>query len=256
VALPDASGQGLAPLVPSVPAADPSANTVNSMLPPGERPQMTRATRFQLHYDVDAVGPSGVDEVQLWATADGGQTWRPWGTDDDLKSPFDVVVEEEGIFGFHVVVIGRNGLAGRKPRTGDLADMYVGVDTKKPLAKLTAAAYGEGDQAGKLLIRWEASDAYLDPRPITLKFSEDPAGPWTIIASGLPNSGEFAWPADAQVPAAVYLQLEVRDEAGNMATDQTADPVRIEGLAPKARIRGIQPIQDADREAFRVPRRT
>ena len=58
------------------------------------------------------MGPSGVAEVQLWATADGGQTWRMWGTDDDLQSPFDVVVEEEGIFGFHVVVVGRNGLAG------------------------------------------------------------------------------------------------------------------------------------------------
>ncbi len=199
---------------------------------------MTSATRFQLSYDVDAVGPSGVAEVQLWATADGGQTWRLWGTDEDLQSPFDVVVEDEGIFGFHVVVVGRNGLAGRKPRTGDLADIFVGVDTKSPVAKLTAAAYGEGDQAGKLLIRWEASDTYLDARPITLKFSENPAGPWTVIASALPNTGEYAWPADAQVPAAVYLRLEVRDEAGNVAVDQLTEPVRIDGLAPKARIRG------------------
>jgi hypothetical protein len=245
----------LAPLASSSPPGGQAANAANSMLPAGERPQMTRATHFQLAYDVDAVGPSGVAEVQLWATADGGQTWRMWGTDDDLRSPFDVVVEDEGVFGFHVVVVGRNGLAGRKPRSGDLADIYIGVDTKSPAAKLTAAAYGDGEQAGKLLIRWEASDAYLDPRPITLKFSENPAGPWTVIASALPNTGEFAWPADAQVPAAVYLQLEVRDEAGNIATDQLAEPVRMDGLAPKARIRGVQPIQDADREAFRQPRR-
>ncbi len=248
----------LAPRDPAPPASAVPANTLSgdplaSILPPGERPRMTRATRFQLHYDVDAVGPAGVEEVQLWATADGGQTWRMWGTDDDLQSPFDVEVAQEGIFGFHIVVIGRNGLAGRKPRTGDPADIYVGVDTLSPVARLTAAAYGEGSQAGKLVIRWEASDAYLDPRPITLKYSEDPAGPWTVIASALPNTGEFAWPVDARIPAAVYLQLEVRDEAGNVATDQTTDPVRIEGLAPKARIRGVQPIQDADREALRTP---
>ena len=143
-----------------------------------------------------------------------------------------------------------------KPRTGDLADIYIGVDTQSPEAKLTAAAYGEGNQAGKLLIRWNARDAYLDPRPITLKFSENPAGPWTVIAAALPNTGEFGWPADAQIPAAVYLRLEVRDEAGNTAADQLAEPVRLDGLAPKARIRGVQPIQDADREAFRQPRRS
>jgi hypothetical protein len=254
-ALSESSARDLAPLVSAASPGGQAAGAASSMLPPGERPQMTSATRFQLSYDVDAVGPSGVAEVQLWATADGGQTWRLWGTDDDLRSPFDVVVEEEGIFGFHVVVVGRNGLAGRKPRTGDLADIFVGVDTKSPVAKLTAAAYGDGNQAGKLLIRWEASDTYMDARPITLKFSENPAGPWTVIASALPNTGEYAWPADAQVPAAVYLRLEARDEAGNVAVDQLTEPVRIDGLAPRARIRAIQPIRDVDREAFRLPRR-
>lgn len=250
------SGTGLLPLTSAAPPAAAAPGAASAILPPGERPQMTSATRFQLAYDVDAVGPAGVAEVQLWATPDGGQTWRMWGTDDDLQSPFDVVVDDQGIFGFHVVVVGRNGLAGRKPRTGDLADIYIGVDTQRPAARLTGAVYGEGAQAGQLLIRWEASDAYLDPRPVTLKFAENPAGPWTVIASALPNTGEFAWPADAQIPAAVYLQLEVRDEAGNIATDQLTDPVRMDGLAPKARIRGVQPIQDADREAFRQPRRS
>ncbi|NLX53996.1 MAG: hypothetical protein GXY58_02665 [Planctomycetaceae bacterium] len=257
-ALPAApSGTGPLPLTSAaLPGAAAPGAAAAAILPPGERPQMTNATRFQLAYDVDAVGPDGVAEVQLWATPDGGQTWRMWGTDDDLQSPFDVVVDDQGIFGFHVVVVGRNGLAGRKPRTGDLADIYIGVDTQPPVARLTGAVYGTGAQAGQLLIRWEASDAYLDPRPVTLKFAENPAGPWTVIASALPNTGEFAWPVDAQIPAAVYLQLEVRDEAGNVATDQLTDPVRMDGLAPKARIRGVQPIQDADREAFRQPRRS
>jgi len=250
---PSGPAADLMPLV--APGATADASAPNGPVPAGERPQMTKATRFQLSYDVDAEGPSGVAEVQLWATADGGQTWRLWGTDDDLQSPFDVVVEQEGVFGFQVVVVGRNGLVGRKPRTGDLADIYVGVDTVPPKARLITADYGQGAQAGKLLIRWEAQDAYLDPRPITLKFAEEPTGPWTVIASALPNSGEFAWPADAQIPPAIYLQLEVRDEAGNITTDQLSDPVHLDGLAPKARIRGIQPIQDVDREAFRQPRR-
>ena len=247
VVLPHSSAAATPPL------ARPGASA--PALPPGEHPQMTKSTRFHLAYDVDAVGPSGVAEVQLWATGDGGQTWRLWGTDDDLQSPFDVAVDEEGIFGFHVVVVGKNGMAGRRPRSGDLADIWVGVDTTAPHASLTSATYGEGHDTGKLLIRWEISDAHPDPRPVTLLFSETAEGPWTTIVSALPDSGQFAWPADPQLPPSVYLKLEVRDEAGNVAATQTSEPVHIDGLAPKARIRGIQPATDMDREAFRLPRR-
>jgi hypothetical protein len=249
------SVDALTPVVPTTSSNGPVSGDANGMLPPGERPQITNATRFHLAYDVDAVGPSGVAEVQLWATANGGQTWRLWGTDDDMQSPFEVVVNQEGIFGFHVVVVSRNGLAGRRPRSGDLADIWIGVDTTSPEARLTAAVYGEGANAGKLFIRWEATDIHLDNRPITLKFAEHADGPWTVIASALPNSGEYAWPADSQLPASVYLRLEARDEAGNVAADQLKEPVQIDALAPKARIRGVQPLQEMDREAFRRPRR-
>ncbi len=224
-------------------------------LPPGARPQMTNSPRFQLDYDIDAVGPSGVAEVQLWATEDGGQTWRLWGTDDDRQSPFDVQVEREGILGFRVVIIGRNGLAGPKPRSGDPADIWVGVDKTSPVAQLVSATYGEGTRAGRLIIRWSAEDLNLERRPITLLFSESPDGPWTIIASSLPNDGEYAWPADPQLPPRVYLRLEARDQAGNVGTDQTDQAIRIDGLAPKARIRGLMRTQPMDREAFHQPQR-
>lgn len=241
--------------VPATASHRPTTEALRGMLPPGERPQITNATRFQLAYDVDAVGPSGVAEVQLWATSDGAQTWRLWGTDDDLQSPFEVVVEQPGVYGFHVVVVSRSGLAGRKPRGGDLADIWIGVDTTSPDARLTAAVYGDGANAGKLFIRWEATDLNLGDRPITLKFAENAEGPWTVIASALPNNGEYVWPADPQLPASVYLRLEARDEAGNVTVDQLKEPVYIDGLAPKARIRGVQPLPDLDREAFRQPRR-
>ncbi|MHB8969263.1 MAG: hypothetical protein ACYC3X_03560 [Pirellulaceae bacterium] len=245
-----------APVIPTTSSNGATNEDAQGMLPPGERPQITNVRRFNLTYDVDAVGPSGVAEVQLWATADGGQSWRLWGTDDDLQSPFEVVVDQEGIFGFHVVVVSRNGMAGRKPRSGDLADIWIGVDTTSPEAHLTAAVYGEGANAGKLFIRWEATDLHLDNRPITLKFAEHADGPWTVIASALPNSGEYVWPADPLLPASVYLRLEARDEAGNVTADSLKESVRIDGLAPKARIRGVQPLQELDREAFRQPRRS
>ena len=146
-------------------------------------------------------------------------------------------------------------MSGRRPRTGDLADVWVGVDTTPPTAKLTSAIYGQGADTGKLIIQWQAADNMLDARPVTLSFAESPQGPWTAIVSALPNDGSFAWPADPQLPSELYLKVEIRDEAGNVTSDQTDQPVHLDGLAPKARIRGIQPLQDMDREAFRLPRR-
>lgn len=228
---------------------------VAERLPAGERPRMTNSRRFQLEYDVAATGASGVAEVQLWATADAGRAWRLWGTDDDRQSPFDVSLERDGIFGFHVVVVGDNGMAGRRPRSGDPADIWIGVDTTAPTAELTGATYGEGPRAGKLLIQWQASDSFLAARPITLYYSPAADGPWTTIVSSVPNTGEFAWSAGPKLPPEVYLKLEVRDQAGNTATARTDQPVSIAELAPKARIRGVQPLRDMDREAFRIPRR-
>lgn len=249
------AGPHIDPL-PAEPGETPTSTPGQGNLPVGERPQITNAQRFQLEYDITAVGPDGVAEVQLWATADGGNTWRMWGTDEDKKSPFEVVAEQEGVFGFHVVVVGGNGLVSRRPRSGDLPDIWVAVDTTPPTAHLTGAVYGEGTNIGKLFLRWEANDVNLGERPITLQFAENPDGPWTVIASGLPNSGEYAWPADPQLPDRVYLRLEVRDAAGNTAVDQLKEPVELEGLAPKARIRGVLPLRDSDREAFRQPQRS
>jgi hypothetical protein len=209
-------------------------------LPPGERPRLTNSRRFGLDYDIDAVGPAGVASVELWTTTDGGRTWARWGQDPDRTSPFDVEVEDEGIYGFRVVIVANNGLAGRSPRPGDLADIWVGVDTSAPQGRLTSAAYGQGAEAGQLVIQWTADDDWLAPRPITLLFSDNLDGPWTTIASGLPNDGRYAWRADPRLPREIYLRLEVRDEAGNLGTYQLSDPISSEGLTPKGRIRGFR----------------
>ncbi len=34
------------------------------------------------------------------------------------------------------------------------------------------------------------------------------------MASGLENTGRYAWPIDSRTPPKFYLRLEVRDEAG------------------------------------------
>ncbi|MBC8357048.1 MAG: hypothetical protein H8E66_34185 [Planctomycetes bacterium] len=233
---------------PSAASADRSSGRTE--LPPGERARMTNSLHFQLDYELDSVGPEGVDEVQLWGTTDYGQSWVRWSLDEDLHSPLDVQVEREGIYGLRVVIVGRNGLATPAPHTGDLADIWVGVDTTRPTARISSAIYGEGGHAGELDIRWEVMDESIGDHAITLLFSEQPAGPWTTIAAGLPNTKQYYWSVDPNTPRQIYLRLEVRDEAGNATEHQLVEPISTTGLVPKAFIRSVRPVPTEPREAF------
>jgi hypothetical protein len=238
----------------------PAPRPAESIEPPtAHRPRLTNSRRFSLDYDIQTVGPEGVSAVELWGTTDQGRTWTKWGSDPDKASPFDVEVNHEAVYGFRIVVVGKNGLATSTPQSGDSADIWVGVDLTRPTARLTGAAYGQAEAAGKLDIRWQADDTNLGSRPITLSISDRPDSKFTPIAAGLPNTGQYFWEYDPRSPRQIYLRLEVRDDAGNIAIDQLTEPIKVEGLEPKGQIRGFnaspEPPQPrgANRNTFRSP---
>lgn len=209
-------------------------------LPAGVHANFTTKKRFKLDYDSDGIPASDIAAVELWGTHDAGKTWLKWGTDPDRQSPFEVEVEQEGAFGFRVVLVHRNGMAGHTPRSGDTADIWVGVDGTQPVAKFGSVAYGKGASSGQLQIQWTASDDWLAPRPVTLSYSAEAQGPWTPFANGLANTGQYFWSVEPSVPRRIFLKLEVRDSAGNVAEDRLGDVIELEGLAPQGRIRGIE----------------
>jgi hypothetical protein len=208
----------------------------------GQPLRVSRSARFQLEYDLDQTQPVGVAGVELWYTDSGGRDWIPYGEDEDRTSPMLVELDREGTYGFRLVLKSADGLTGRPPRGGDPADLWVHADWTPPTARLTSARYGTGEQLGKLLITWEASDRHLAQRAISLFYGRDPNGPWTSIASGLSHTGQYAWQVDDRVPRDFYLRLEVRDRAGNVTVDQLGEPISSDGLAPQGRIRSLRPV--------------
>lgn len=210
-------------------------------LPGGERPRMSASRKFSLEYDIESAGPGGVSEVELWMTRDRGATWSRHAVDSDKTSPIEVEVDADGVYGVRVVVVSASGLASTAPRAGDPADLWVGVDTTKPVVQFSSVSYGEGANAGQLDIRWTADDQRFGPRPIQLAYAETTAGPWTPVASGLPNTGRYLWSVDAYVPKKIVLRIEARDEAGNSGVHELTDPISLQGLTPSARVKGVQP---------------
>ena len=196
--------------------------------------------QFSLEYELESVGAGGASAVELYGSTDSGQTWKRWGADPDLKSPFDIATNDEGVFAFRIVVVSNNGLASPRPLAGDAPDIYVVVDTTKPSVKISGVQYGEGVRTGSLVIRFECDEINLKQRPIALSFSDTTQGPWTTIAGGLRDTGEYVWPGDPELPRQIYLRIDAVDEAGNTGTYVLDKPIDMRGLAPKARIRGFQ----------------
>ena len=88
-----------------------------SLMPIGERPRMVNLRTFELDYEVDSIGSSGVAKVELWGTRDGGRHWANYGADNDNRSPLVVSVDSEGLYGFRIVIQSGNGLSGQRRAT-------------------------------------------------------------------------------------------------------------------------------------------
>ncbi len=196
-----------------------------------------------MDYAVDSLRGLALADIELWGTQDRGNTWEKWGSDPDRESPFDVQVANDGLFGFRMVIIGENGLVSNRPQDGDQADMWINVDTKTPSVRITRALYGEGAEAGMLVIDYTCNDENLHDKPITLSYSERPSGPWSTIAAGLRNTGIYLWKADPGLPQQVYIRIQAVDRAGNTDEHRLELPINLRGLTPRGRIQGFRPIE-------------
>jgi hypothetical protein len=214
-------------------------------LPANVRPKSVGSRSFALEYELEHLGPSGVSAVVLWGTRDGGQTWRNYTRDDDNRSPLVVTVDDEGLYGFRIVVESGGDSTAAPPAPGDQPELWVDVDLRRPIAELTAIELGNGDTADQLILRWRATDDNFEARPISLFYNSRPVGPWSAIATNLENSGEYRWRVERHVPAQFYLRLEARDAAGNLAAFQTRDPVEFSAPVPSAQLNSAGPLNPA-----------
>lgn len=203
------------------------------------QPLFSGSRAFSLEYGIENDLGVPVRTVELWGTADAGKTWDYWGDDPDRTTPFDIEVEADGLFGFRMVIVGNNGLAQNRPKNGDDADAWVKVDTVPPKLRIQSALYGKGPEAGSLIIEYLAIDPDFGDRPISLYYAPTSEGPWQEITSGLTNSGKYAWAANPNLPPEIFLKAKAIDAAGNVSEHTMDIPIKVQGIAPRGKIRGI-----------------
>jgi hypothetical protein len=257
------------PVVPAVPGATgstggPSPVAVWSGAPAGGAPtievsraQVINYLAFDLGYEVESRGPSGISRVDLWVTRDDGRTWLKWSQHDGKGTSVRVNLgvpanpQPEGTYGFRVVPVSGAGLSEREPVAGDAAELRVVVDVTPPQLDLFPPV-GDPATTDTLVIQWKATDKNFGDDPITIEWSDRPTGSWQPVALGgdgvqltstqarrLPNTGSYSWRVPAGLPPRVYLRVTARDAAGNVKEIVTRDPILVDLVKPRAKISGI-----------------
>lgn len=231
--------------------------------PEAVRVPVINKLRFDLAYEVEQRGPSGISRVDLWATRDDGRTWTRWSQHDGRETPIRVALDLpnnrklEGSYGFRLVPVSGAGLSDNAPSAGDVPDMRVVVDVTPPVIELFQPT-SDPHAADTLSIPWRAADDNFGEDPITIEWCENANGPWKPATSAegvvpvanvvggpaprLPNTGRFAWKVPASMPThKVYLKITARDQAGNTSEVMTPTPILVDLAKPRARIQGIVP---------------
>jgi len=199
------------------------------------------ARTFRIGYEVKDIGPSGLGSVDLYISEDQGRKWFHYGTDPDRASPFEVTVPRDGQYGFAIRVRNGQGIVADPPQPNSPPEIAVLVDQTPPVARLLPLQQSAQGGVYEIRIAWFAQDESLAERPVALSESANPDGPWTPITGWIENQGRYVWQVTSLSPRRVYIRLEVRDQAGNVGSSMTDQPLLIDTSRPSARILDIEP---------------
>lgn len=230
----------ISPLAPAPPRGAVSTSPSANSQPALAGIQYLNSLDFEIGYDVDTAGTFGVTRVELWGTRDDGQSWQRLSVDTDNRSPILAAVQAPGDYGLKIVVETAGGIDPVRPRPGDRAEMMIRIDTAPPIAQLTGVRQGTAAQADTLHVEWQPAPSPAAGERVSLAYSSSPNGPWVTAVADLPNNGAYNWRLARHLPVSFYLRLEIRDPAGNTATDQTQVPVTISLPTPSGRLSNVR----------------
>jgi hypothetical protein len=200
---------------------------------------LVNSTHVFLEYRIEQAGPSGVGRVEIWCTRDKGQSWQKLGENPDRKSPAEVNLAGDGIYGLTLVVSNGLGFGAQPPVPGEAPDWWIEVDTTRPTAQITSVRLATEDGLA-VHVAWTSQDRNLGNGPVELFYAASRQGPWVPMAKGLKGEGQFRWLPPLDIGPHAYVRLAVRDLAGNITVTETTNPVALDDLSrPRASIAGI-----------------
>ena len=240
--MPIVEAQPLQPLPPSQPVPpqilleprQPVSVAIDSKSSPAGAPalRLVNTKHFTLSYSVQD-GGAGVAAIDLWETRD-SKNWKKCDNAQPQQNAYLVEVKDEGVFGYTMVARPLGDKGNTQPKAGDVPQVWVTVDTTKPVVSLTGVELNLASKSPNLIVRWSAKDKNFGPRPITLSYAEHADGPWLPLAANIENTGRHESSIPANMPKRAFIRIEAVDLVGNSGMTQTDKSVRLDFSAPLA----------------------
>lgn len=240
------------PGMPAVPGSTPAAGavqttkyaplpaTTDTIKTPGYTVKHLNSTKVGIDYNIAKSGPSGVGRIEFWITGDLGATWQRANVATELGNHAEIILPGEGVYGIRMVGTNGHGFGGRAPMAGDQPTATFEVDLTAPV--IQSLDVNSQLKSGALEIRWKATDKNLAGECVDLYYATQRGGPWEVIATRAPNTGLHSWPLPKNIAPQYFVRLEIRDQAGNMARTDSANPVSLDLQEPEINLVDLTPI--------------
>ena len=155
-------------------------------------------------------------EVQLYVSKDHGQSWAFHESRKPDQTEFPFESEGDGEYWFALKTLDRNKQLW-PPGHLSRPELRILVDTRQPTLDFRIQA----DAAGRVVCRWQAEDAHLDPETFQILYRPEQSTDWQQVPVQLqPNipaniySDQLAWwPSIPERELVVRIQIS--DQAGN-----------------------------------------
>ncbi len=214
-------------------AATPAAPAATAA--PGNMPQAisTRQNAFAIPYTIPVPKtPAEMPaEIRLFVSSDQGKSWQVaeatklGAITETQRGQFTFRAPGDAEYWFAIRTVDRAGQL-RGGRNGP--ELRVIVDAQPPVIKLDA----QRGAAGEIAIRYEISDAALQPQSLALSYQLAGMTDWRSVSFDKPlgavpekplQGSTTFWPERAGVE--MQVRLEILDAAGNPGVSQVAVPV-------------------------------
>jgi Tfp pilus assembly protein PilF len=174
----------------------------------------------------------------LWASRDGGKTWRTardagvaetWGEWKGGKIRVTLRLPEDGPWDFYAQVGDEVSNRTEEPRPGQTEDV-VRLDVSGAAAPLPAAgtlAWEEPRAGGAwtggqtVTLRWSAPPGAFLERTAELHYAVED-GPWTLVTRGLEPQGSYAWVVPNRETPRLRLRIRAVARTGQEASAESA----------------------------------
>lgn len=175
---------------------------------PDYYPLTGRTITLPIEYKGDR---KGIGQVQLYASADKGQTWPLVATVLPDKTEFSYTAPRDGTFWFHIVIVDRAGKKDPANLTVEPPAMKVLVDTQRPVVEFKSARRNGED----VVVEWDVRDDHPNDSAtrVTFRRADGPADDWREVTLPPGPRNGVRFPSGTTGP--VQVKVAVADLAGN-----------------------------------------